>query len=201
MKAKRILFGISAGMLLGLIFDGFLLVNSSGWLLAFLFPVVIPPLLGLAIGAVVGWKFLRLSPPWPLIVFVVLLSPLGVIGPIKMQEARFRRFAQAIPAYPESERSITQISVLGGDDPPRIGVQFRSTAEMEDMVAFYRDYLIEDGWTKASSTANPHDYQFFHKGHYTIEMIAFDSDQAGEFDKYDTVRLTRWFNTLFYRRH
>src|SRR6056297_634793 len=100
MKAKRIVFGIVVGLTLGLLFDGILLINSSGWMIAFLLPVALPPLLGAAIGFIVGWKGGVPAVRWYYSMLIaVLLWPTALLGPIMIQKLRFRHFAESLPAY------------------------------------------------------------------------------------------------------
>ena len=201
MKTKQVILGAIIGLAVGLLLDGLLLINSSAWLISFLFPVILPPLVTTVIGLVLGWKRRIPALPWHAIIFIALVSlPAGFWGPTKVQEWRFRRFVDALPHYGGSERRIKEISVLGGDDPPRISVEIQTKhVDCDHLIRFYRDYLVNTGWTELEpQQVYKRDIWYkFRKGNYTANLIAFE---GGSWGGMQCVRITRWYNTLFYRR-
>ena len=200
MKAKRICFGIVAGLTLGLLFDGILLINSSGWLISFIFPVVLPPLLGLVVGILVGRKGLTPAPSWPVILLVaIVIGPIALFGPIKAQEWRFRHFVEGLPAYNAAGHRIQSMSVLGGDDPPYIRVAFEAEhGTIMQMVQFYRDHFVNSGWTEAEpQNAYLQDSWYkFQKGNYTLSIIGYEGGSRGGMP---SVAIIRSYSTFFYR--
>lgn len=200
MKAKRICFGMTAGIALGLLFDGIMLVNSSGWLIAFIFPVALPPLFGLIIGFIAGWKGFMPGPSWYKIALTaIVLWPIAVFGPIKTQELRFRRFAEGLPAYNVADRRIQSLVVLGGDDPPNVRVAFETkNVTVPQMVRFYRDHFVNSRWTEAEpQTEYRQDIWYnFRKGRHTVSLIGYE---GGKWGGMQCVAIIRTYNTPFYR--
>ncbi|MBI2440326.1 MAG: hypothetical protein HYV35_03030 [Lentisphaerae bacterium] len=200
MKAKRICLGMAAGIAFGLLFDGILLVNSSGWLIAFIFPVVLPPLLGLIVGLVAGWKALMPSPSWYKVILIAIVSwPIAVLGPIKTQEWRFRRFAEGLPAYHVADRRIQSLGVLGGDDPPSVRVAFETkNVTIPQMVQFYRDHFVNSGWTELEPQKEyKQDIWYkFRRGRYTVSIIGYE---GGKWGGMQCVAVSRTYSTFFYR--
>lgn len=200
MKAKRICFGMSAGIALGLLFDGILLVNSSGWLIAFIFPVVLPPLLGLIVGVIVGWKGCVPGPSWYKIAMTaIVLWPVAVFGPIKAQEWKFRRFAEDLPAYHVADRRIQSLGVLGGDDPPSVRVAFETkNVTIPQMVEFYKDHFVNTDWKELEPQKEyTKDVWYkFRKGRYTVSIIGYE---GGKWGGMQCVAIIRTYNTPFYR--
>ena len=191
---------MTAGIALGLLFDGIMLINSSGWLIAFIFPVVLPPLLGLIVGLIAGWKGFMPGPSWYKIVLIaIILWPVSVLGPIKIQEWRFRCFAEGLPAYHAADRRIQSLGVLGGDSPPSVRVAFETkNVTIQQMVRFYRDHFVNSGWTEVEPrTEYQQDIWYkFRKGKYTVSLIGYE---GGKWGGMQCVAVIRTYNTPFYR--
>ena len=187
-------FGAGLGILVGFLVDGFLLTHGSGWLATYVFPMVVPPLIGAILGGVLG-RGLRWAPKsrWPL-AFLVILWPVALWFPIQWQEMRFQRFGEDLPVFPSAVREALEVSPIGWDDPPNVRVEFRAKADGEELNRFYRHHLIENGWQPMPSTEDIHQGQWFQRARSTIHLIGFDSDGAGG-EKYHTVRITRYFQT------
>jgi hypothetical protein len=200
MKAKRICLGMSAGIAVGLLFDGIMLVNFSGWLIALIFPVVLPPLLGLIVGLIAGWKGFLPGPPWYKIALIaVVFWPAAVFGPIKTQEWRFRRFAASLPAYHVADRRIQSLGVLGGDDPPSVRVEFETkNVTIPQMVQFYRDHFVNSGWAELEPQKDYRQdvWHNFKKGRYTVSLIGYE---GGKWGGMPCVAIIRTYHTPYYR--
>jgi len=199
MKARQICFGVAVGVALGLLFDGVLLINSSGWLLAFIWPVALPPLLGAAIGVGAGWTGKAPATRWYWSVLIaVLLWPIAGLSPIKIQDWRFRHFTRSLPTYHVADRRIQSLEVLGGDSPPSVRVEFQTKhVGFAQMLRFYRDYFVENGWAEESL----HDvyrrdvWYRFRKGRHTVAIIGYEGGKWGD---RQCVAVVRNYNTPFY---
>ena len=191
---------MSLGLPIGLLCDGILLINSSGWLVAFIFPVVLPPLIGLLIGLIVGWKGFTPAAPWYVtLLFAILVGPALLWGPIRLKEWEFRHFVGTLPAYHNAERRIQNIGVLGGDDPPRVRVAFEAKdGTIPQMVKFYGDYFVGDHWIPEQPQEEyTRDVWYnFRKGNYDISIIGYEGGQWGGMQ---CVAIIRRHNTMFYR--
>jgi len=201
MRARRTVSGIAVGVAVGLLLDGLLLINTSAWLLHPFFMVPMP-ILGLIIGFVLGWKgkFPAVA-WWASLLVVLILWPTAFWGPVKCQEWRLRRFAERLPAYHGADRRIIDISALGGDDPPRVMVEFETKhVSIGKMVGLYRDHLVQNGWTEdePQEQFQANAWYKLRKGRSTITLMGYEG--GGKWGDRQCLRVTRWYSTLFYRR-
>lgn len=193
-KTKKILLGMTLGLAVALFFNGLVAVNSSSWMFYFL---IIPPLVGVVGGLIVGWLGFVPSIPWyATLVIALLLCPTALFGPIKVQEWRFKSFAENLPAYNDAKREIKSLDVHGGDSPPYISVEFRKrNIAAAEMVDFYRNHFSEAGWRELEPrVAAQSTYYRFRKGNYDLDIVSYENRYGAI-----CVRIMRHYNTLFFK--
>lgn len=182
---------------MGLLLDGLLLVNSSGWLLN---PILMAPLplLGLIVGIVLGWRKKVPSLPWySTLLIAVVFWPVLLWGPVMVKEWCFRHFAAELPAYRNAGRQIQSMTALGGDDPPNIRVMFETTeGTIQEMVKFYADYLVQNNWVPEQPQEEyARDVWYnFRNGKGSISIIGYARDTEAR-----NVAIIRRYGTWFYR--
>jgi hypothetical protein len=197
MRARRILSALVLGVAVGLLLDGLLLINSSGWLLN---PVLMAPipLLGLTIGFVLGWKNKAHALPWYAVpLLAVILWPSLFWGPVKLREWQFRRFAAQLPAYRTADRQIQSMSVLGGDDAPNIRVMFETKdGSIPEMIKFYGEHLVKNNWVPEQPRQEyKQDVWYnFRKDRGNVSIIGYARDTGVH-----NVAIIRRYSTRFYR--
>ena len=124
--------------------------------------------------------------------------PVALFGPIKVQEWRFRRFAESLPAYQFADRRIQSLVVLGGDSAPQVRVAFETRhVTIPQMIQFYRNYFVRDGWTELDPQEQykPGVWYWFRKGHYSVCIIGYE---GGKWGGMQCVAVVRSYNTYFY---
>ena len=141
-------FGVSLGVAVGLLFDSMLLLLTSGWLVVFIFPVVVPVIITAVYFGRLGWKgkFSKIS--WLRIVLVIIIGwPLCLLGPIWIREAGFRiRINVVTPKYPDSKILSTNIVAVAGDGSPWMGMKIKIHDNFQEIVDFYIRELTNRGW-------------------------------------------------------
>jgi len=145
---KQVVLGIVLGVAVGLLVDSLLLLQLSGWIIVFIFPVIAPIVFGVLAFGFLGWMRLLPRLPWLLIVLVLIISwPLCLLGPIWIRESGFRKKVdKLVPIYIGAEKILDRVTAIAGDGRPHIELDFSIREDYSKVIDFYRNELSNKGW-------------------------------------------------------
>lgn len=145
----QIALGVFLGVAVGLFIDSIILLKFGGWMLVFIFPLILPVLLSALFFGFLGWKGVLFKPPQAvLFLIVVVVWPLCLMGPIFVSRADLISEAGAqIPPYPGAEKISTRVVAIAGDGKPHIDIAYSARAPYPAVVDYYLSELPAKGWT------------------------------------------------------
>ena len=189
-RPKRIAFGAAIGVGVGLLVDSALLVPTSIYFLVFVWPVIVPPMLGLAVGALLGWVGWMPSASWRVSLFgSIVLWALCVWIPVKIRAWQFNTLAhREIPVFPGARLTRSYIEPYMADGGSEVHLEFCVGATTNEVLKFYQNELVHRGWTgfpkKTVGGIGPYDwYPFSKRGRYLSLYVSPDRSldcSAGE---------------------
>ena len=125
-RSRRVAFGAVIGVGIGLLVDSVLLVPTSVYFLMAIWPVILPPVLGMGIGALLGWKGWMPCFSWPVsLLRGIALWVLCVWIPVKIRAWQFNSLAyREIPAYPGAKLIRSYIQPYMADGGSDVHLEF-----------------------------------------------------------------------------
>jgi hypothetical protein len=138
-RPKRIAFGAAIGVGVGLLVDSVLLVPTSIYFLMAVWPVIVPPMLGLAVGALLGWVGWMPAVSWRVSLFgSIVLWALCVWIPAKTRAWQFDSLAhREIPAFTGARLAKSYIEPYMADGGSEVYLAFCVRANTNEVLKFY----------------------------------------------------------------
>jgi len=154
----QIAFGVILGIAVGLFIDSIILLKFGGWMLVFVFPVILPVLLSALFFGLLGWKRALFNPPQAAILLMIAIGwPLCLMGPIFISQASLISEAgMYIPLYPDSEKKATRVAAIAGDGKPHIELAYSVRAPYSIVVDYYLRELPAKGWVITNNVSQSH---------------------------------------------
>lgn len=168
-RSRRVAFGAVIGVGIGLLVDSVLLVPTSVYFLMAIWPVILPPVLGMGIGALLGWKGWMPCFSWPVsLLRGIALWVLCVWIPVKIRAWQFNSLAyREIPAYPGAKLIRSYIQPYMADGGSDVHLEFCFGANTNEVLRFYQNEFVRRGWIefpkKSAGNIEPYDWYPFSK--------------------------------------
>jgi len=196
---KKIIYGLTLGLVVSVFINTIFIMLTSVWLVAYIFPVLIPAITICAIFITLTVKNKLRTPGYLAILGLLLLGvPLSYYLPVQIQTARFRSFSSSIPLQENSSKRISHLSVFGADDPSNVTTEIFGQAPIPVMLKFYSDYLKNSSWEKTEPTLDYviREHYTYTKGSSKVHIIGYTSGQKSEIN---TVRVRREYPTMGFK--
>ena len=201
---RRAIVGTALGVSAGILLAAISVVATTGWLIAFVIPLLLPPLFFAAAGWYVGLRLDRGRQPakrlWLWLTVAVVSWPLCAVAPFWARQLQITRMIyREVPVHPSCDLVMQQITPVGTDDPPGFFLRYVCADKPEKVVPFYRAELEKLGWVaKPSVRLSNYVYHQFRKRGKVLSFITYSGSYPPDTRDRNWVQISCSLPTLTY---